>query len=368
MNTTVLIPGTIGSRNGLISLLKKVLMISTNSGKRYLLVVGKILLIAITAIGAFQLGAPASYIDPFGLFFVLIGGISLLMIGFSGSEIRCAFRHATGGSGSDAEIRTSAHFWEAAGRSFWILGGLNGVLNILLCFMGMRTLKKGFAPAISSFDYLLPSLLSIFYGCLLAVICFVPCWKLLGILQNRPAASDQEQNQISVSAGRSGSRLRPFGGYIFFLIVLILTNAELMFPHPDFLIHYGPSLFVVLGGTFALILFTGANNTKLTVSTAFASMGFIGTLMGFTQMVIGITGPDSQFVGHTVMALTFVLYSCFNALLGIALVGAPLEDRAIRTGRIKTPSAFSRVSWYVFPLLSLLCLILVLIFITSPLL
>jgi len=325
------------------------------------------LLIVIVAMGALQLGPPASYIEPSGFFFVLIGGMALLMISFPGAVIRCAFRCAAGGSGSDAEIRTSTHFWEAAGRSFWILGGLNGVLNMFLCFMGMRTMGGSIAE--SSSNYLIPSLLSTFYGWLLAVICFVPCWKLLGIPQNRPPSADTEQNQMPVSVGRPGWRFRPLLGYILFLIVLVLTNYDLPeMTDPDQWHAYGPSLFVVLGGAFSLILFTGVNNTKLTASAAFAGMGFIGTLMGFIQMLIGMTDTDSQGVGYIFNALVFVLFACLNALLGMALIGAPLEDRAVRTGRVKAPSAFSRVSWYVFPLLSLITLILVYIVMITPLL
>jgi hypothetical protein len=66
-------------------------------------------------------------------------------------------------------------------------------------------------------------------------------------------------------------------------------------------------------------------------------------------------------------ALGFVLSSCFTALLRMALIGVPLEDQAISIGRIGAPSAFSRVSWYVFPLLSLIFLILVFINIIIPL-
>ena len=117
----------------------------------------------------------------------------------------------------------------------------------------------------------------------------------------------------------------------------------------------------------ALILFMGINNIRLTPSAAFAGMGLIGSLMGFIQMLHGMTVPTPQGVGHVAGALVFILSSCFTALLGMALVGAPLEDRAIRAGRAGAPSAFSRVSWYVFPLLSLIFLVLVFNMIIMPL-
>jgi hypothetical protein len=154
-------------------------MSSTNSGKRFLLIAGRILILLIVVIGALQSGTPASYIDSYGFLFVLVGGVALLMISFPGAEIWCAFRHAAGGSGNDAEIRNSAHFWEATGRGFWILGGLSSVLNIVIGFIGMRTMEvSGISSVI---PILIRSLLSTFYGSLLAVICFVPCWKLQSV-------------------------------------------------------------------------------------------------------------------------------------------------------------------------------------------
>ena len=85
-------------------------MSSTNSGKRFLLIAGKILILLIVAIGVLQSGTPAGYIDPYGFLFVLVGGVALLMISFPGAEIRRALRNAVGSPGNEADIRSSAHF------------------------------------------------------------------------------------------------------------------------------------------------------------------------------------------------------------------------------------------------------------------
>ena len=130
-------------------------MSSTNSGKRYLLIAGKILILLIVVIGALQSGTPASYIDPYGFLFVLVGGVALMMISFPGAEIWRAFRHAAGGSGDDAEIRNSAHFWEAAGRGFWILGGLSSVLSH--CYWLCRYENGGDCRHIGDHTYLDPT-------------------------------------------------------------------------------------------------------------------------------------------------------------------------------------------------------------------
>jgi flagellar motor component MotA len=334
-------------------------MSSTNSGKRYLLIAGRILILLIVLIGAVKSGTPWSYYEPHGFFFVLVGGVALMMISFPGAEIWRAFRHAAGGSGDDAEIRNSAHFWEAAGRGFWILGGLSSVLSMIVGFAGLKTVETAGLWAI--IPVLLRPLLSTFYGSLLAVICFVPCWKLMGKLQSRLSTPGAERSDRPASYGRTGWGFGTVIGYVLFLAALVsavrLPNLSLS----GVLTACIPSFLVVLGGTLALMLFMGGNNARLTPSTAFAGMGLIGCLMGFIQMLRGMTIPSAAGIGIVAGAIAFVIASCFTSLLGMALVGAPLEDRAIRTGRVEAPSAFSRVSWYVFPLLSLIFQILVFI-------
>jgi len=339
-------------------------MSSTNTGKRYLLIAGKILIVLILAMGALQSGTLASYIDPYGFIFVLVGGVALLMISFPGAEIWAALRHAAGDSGSEAEIRISTLFWEAAGRDFWILGGLSSVLSLIVGFVGLRTVQTAAISAV--IPILIRPLLSTFYGSLLAVICFVPCWKLLGVRQSRQSAPNTERKETPILIGRPGLRFGTVLGYVFFLSALVWTGRMLLDLHMSLWSVYRPALLVVLGGTLALILFAGGNNTRLTSSAAFAGMGLIGSLMGFIQMLIGMTNPGPQGIAHVAGAIAFVLFSCFTALVGMAIT-APLEDRAIRTGRVEAPSAFSRVSWYVFPLLSLIFLILVFINIIMPL-
>jgi flagellar motor component MotA len=320
-------------------------------------------LLLFVVIGVLQSGTPASYLDRYGFLFILVGGVALVMISFPGAEIGSAFRRAFGGSGSEAELRGSAHFWEATGRSFWILGGLSSILSIILGFVGMRTEETAGLTAI--FPMLIRALLSTFYGSLLAVICFIPCWKLLGVIQSRASAPNLEQNETPALIACPGRRFGTVFGYVLFGAAL-LSTSRIVLELPHIWPVYKPSLLVVLGGTLALILFMGANNTRLTPSAAFAGMGLIGTLMGFIQMLHGMTIPAPRGIGQVAGALAFVLFSCFTALLGMALIGAPVEDRAIQSGRVSKLSAFSRVSWYVFPLLSLIFLVLVFNMIILP--
>jgi flagellar motor component MotA len=340
-------------------------MSSTKSSKRYWLIPVRILILLIVVVGILKSGTPASYFDPYGFFFVLVGGVALVMISFPGAEIGRAFRHAAGRPGSDAEIRNSIHFWEAAGRGFWIVGGLRSVLRIMIGFSAMK--YEATAGMSSVIGFLAQSLLATFYGSLLAVICFVPCWKLLGIMQSRSSAPNPERNETPISTGRPGWRFGTVFGYVLFLSALVSTSYMLNVDLPELLRVCAPILLVMLGGILALMQFLGVNNSRLTLSTAFACMGSICSLMGFIQMLIGMTDPSPRGIGHVAGALAFILSSCFITLLGMALAGAPLEDRAIRIGRVTAPSAFSRVSWYVFPLLSLIFLILTFTMIVMPL-
>lgn len=334
-------------------------MSSMNTGKKFSLIVGRILFLLIVAIGVVKSGPPAGYYEPYGFFLVLVGGIALIMISFPGREIWQAFRHAAGSSGDAAEIRNSAHFWEAAGRGFWLLGGLSSVLSMIIGFAGLKSAETAGIWAIM--PILLRTLLSTFYGCLLAVICFVPCWKLMGKLQSLELSSGAALGDRPASLERRGWDLGAVIGYVIFLAALVPVMRLPDLSYSAVLIACLPSFLVVLGGTFALMLFIGGNNAKLTPSAAFGCMGLIGCLMGFLQMLRGMTIPTAEGIGIVAGAIAFIIAACFTALVGMALIGAPMEDRAIRTGRFSSPSAFSRVSWYAFPLFSLVFQILVFI-------
>lgn len=337
-------------------------MSSMSTRKKYLLIPGWILILAIVAMGVIQSGNPAHFVDPSGFLFILVGGIALVMISFPGAEIRRALRDAAGDPGNEADIRISALFWEAAGRGFWILGVLRSILHLMMFFGSIAT--KETAPLQLVINELARYLLATLYGILLAVICFIPCWKLMGKLQSRPLAPTTEQRAMSI--GRPGWRFGVAIGYVLFFSFLV--SCFLKFYRPALLlITLKPAMLVVLGGTIALMLFMRGVNSGPTLSTAFAAMGLIGSLMGGIQILFGMTESGIQGMGHVAGAFAFVLSSCLTALLGMVLVGAPLEDRAIRTGRVAAPSAFSRVSWYVFPILALIFLILACFAIFRPL-
>ncbi len=303
--------------------------------KRYFLLSGWILILGILALGVIQSGNPANLVDTSGFLYVLVGGIALTMISFPGAEIRCALRDATGTPGKAADFRSSVFFWEATGRSFWIVGILRSILHLMMFFRSIGTVEYGTWQLI--IKELSQSLVTALYGLVLAVICFIACWKLMGKLCSRPLAPTGVQGPISV--GHTGWRFGTVFGYVLFLSFLAPWFSRLVWP------GFKPALFVVVGGAIALMLIVRGANSGPTLSTALAGMGIIGFLIGAIQLQ-----------GHVAGAFAFLLSSGFTPLLGMVLVGAPLEDHAIRTRRVATPSAFSRVAWYVFPLLALIFL------------
>jgi flagellar motor component MotA len=334
--------------------------------KSLLRILGWILILYFIVLGLIQSGNLANYIDPYGFLFVLVGGVALVMISFSGAEIGRALRHAVRTPANDAEIRASIHFWEAAGRGFWILGVSRSILNVMIGFAALATQQT--APLQLIMRFRAQSLLATFYGVLLAVICFIPNWKLMGKPRSRTLVPDTEQGSISIS--RPGWRFGAAIGYVLFFSVLasFLTSAILKLSLPGWtLMGYRPGMLLVLGGAIALMLFMGGSNSGSTLSTAFASMGLIASLMGCIQMLFGMTDSSPHGAARVARAIVFILSSCLTALLGMALVSAPSEDRAIRTGRVAALSAFSRASWYVFPLLALIFLFMVLNVIIMPL-
>jgi TonB family protein len=334
-------------------------MSSINSRKNLLLILGGILVLALMAVAAIRSGQLPNFIDPYGLLFVFIGGVALPLISFPSNEIRRALMHAVGAPGNNEEIRLSIFFWEAAGRGFWILGVLYTVLSVIFVFDGLKQEESAGLQAIVT--AMARSQLGALYGILPAVICFIPCWKLIGKLQSRPSLPNAGRSEAPLSIGRPGLRC---GAVIVY--VLFFFGSMLLHPFGNVLtsIFYWPSLLVVLGGALALMLFFAGVNSRPPMSMSFAFMGVISILMALIQMLFGLADIG---IARIASALEFVLSSCFASLLGIILVGAPLEDRAVRTGRVATPSALSRLSWYGFPLLTLIVMPLVIVIITKPL-
>jgi hypothetical protein len=318
--------------------------------KKILLIPGWILSLAALSLGLIQSGNPSNLLDISGFLFVVVGGVALAMISFPGAEIWRALRDSAITPVNGVDLRASMFFWEAAGRGFWISGILGSILHLLIFYRSIGTVESGTWQLMTR--GLSQSLVATLYGFLLAVICFIPGWKLTAKLRSRPLGQTEEQCPTSIE--HSGWRFAAAFGYVLFFLLLIFCFLRIPAPAP-LLMGLKPAFLMVVGGTIALMLFFRGTKSPSTLYTALAVMGIVGLLIGSIQMQ-----------GHVVGALGFLLSSCLTPLLGIVLVGAPLEDRAIRTERIASPSTFSRLAWYIFPLLALIFLVPMFFMLTIP--
>ncbi len=298
------------------------------------------------------------------LVFVLLGGVGMALMGFSAREIGTAFKHATAGPDGKESLQNSSYFWEAAARNFLMLGVLGAFISFVtalgrssggIAIIALR-MSESFLPAV--------------YGMILGVICFVPMLKLTGELSKHPLQEPKEAIAMPAEKAAKIFRFENIIGYALFIAVVgwtlisSLSQHELYGPlHPLEVFIYWPSILVVLGGTMVLVMFIGDAAAGRSFTLSFALTGLIGSLMAFVQTLISFS---SRGVRDVASAMAFIISSCFFALLGMMLIGIPLEDRAIKTGKNKKQLTLSRIAWYVFPLVALLLLIFAFVTVLIP--
>jgi flagellar motor component MotA len=338
-------------------------MSTEKNGKRPYLLLFRILVLAVLVAAIVLSGKFSGFVNVRGLLFVLIGSVTLALASFSFPEIGAAFKHAAGAPGDRGEIRKSLAFWEAAARNAWMSGVMGTILNFIVA---LCTMSGGIADVATR---MAQSFLATVYGTVLAVICAVPAWKLGEMLRLKPAGNVPYIEAKPHPAGAGSLRFEYVLGYLLFLVAVswtafkpVLGIAYLKFSPFDWIIYW-PSLLVVLGGTIALVLFVGGDAAGRMLTPAFAITGLIGSLMGFIQALLGIAG---RIISTVSAGITFVIASCFMAMLGMMLVGAPWEDRLVKRGRMDKPSALSRAAVYGFPILALIFLVVALILVITP--
>jgi hypothetical protein len=338
-------------------------MPTEKSNKKLYFILGRILVLAVLAAAIAFSGKFSGFMNARGLFFVLAGSVTLALASFSVPEIGAAFKYAAGAPGEPAAIRKSMAFWEAAARNAWMTGVLGTILNFIVA---LCTLSGGMVEVATR---MATSFLVTVYGMVLAVICAVPAWKLGEIIRLKPAGNIRETALNPAPAEAKSPRFENVLGCLLFLVAVawttfkpVLGMAYLNFSPFDWIIHW-PSLLVVLGGTIAMVLFVGSAGAGRILTPAFAITGLIGSLMGFIQVLLGFASRKINLVSA---GITFVIASCFMAMLGMMLVGGPWEDRLVKRGRIDKSSALSRAAVYGFPILALIFLVVALILVITP--
>jgi hypothetical protein len=324
---------------------------------------GKISVLILVAAGIVLSGRFSALWSGTGLAFVLIGGAAAILMGFSTSEIGTSLKWTAGLRVGPEQLPGISYFWEAASRSFWLLGALGTVINFILALAPTAEGSGGLqAIALRMTDAFRPAL----YGLILAVICSVPALKVQSAPGKIPESSGPAKPEGFASRRRAGLRVENIIGYLLLLGTLAWSmspsfGAWRIPPWPGNPFLDWPALLVVGGATVLLFLFLGRTAEK-SISGIFGVSGFMGALIGLLLTLFGFAGHRINDVGA---GLAFVVSSCFLALVGIMFIGAPWEDRLARV-RGERASIISRLAWYVFPLLTQVLIILVLILVITP--
>lgn len=319
----------------------------------------RIVILALLVYGIYISGKFMGLLNGPGLAFVLIGGAAAALMSFSWGEIRSAFLHAFGKSGTDAELFISSYFWEACVRNFWMLGILGTIISFIIA---LSQSGGGIGDIANRMSY---SFLSMLYGLILAIICLVP---LLRLKQESDTTKNLGPSDMEIKTSgllynyTFGSILfiAVFIGTVFFSYNLLPMDGPL---DPISILVCWPALLTVVGGTVLLALFIGGNNYGYTFTLGFALTGLLGSLTGFVQALLALSNRSIEDVAS---AITFVLSSCFIALLGMILVGIPFADRSVKASRAKGNLALSRIVWFVFPLITLIFLALTFLAVITP--
>lgn len=328
-----------------------------------LLFLGRVLILAFLLISVILTERFLDFMYGHGLVFVLLGAVAMALMSFSLPEIGAAFKHAAGVPAVGEEIRKSALFWESASRNAWMLGGLGSIINFIITFSDSQGGVSIFATRMAA------SFITIVYGMILGVICFVPAWKLKEKLQGQPfemAPETLKKRGLGITAN---FRFESIIGYLLLIAIVSWTIIKPVFSMPTLrqypwkLILYWPSLLVVVGGTVALVLFVGNSATGRAFTLGFAVIGLIGSLMGFIQVLLSFA---QRTILDVAASMSFIMSSCFFALLGMMLIGAPLEDWMVKAGRKNKHSTLSRIAWYVFPLVTLIFSFITLMVLITP--
>jgi len=340
-------------------------MTQPKDSKNILSAIGRALIVCCLVVAVIFSGKFTDFMNGMGFVFVFLGGITLVLISFSFKEIGLAFKHTSGRSGSVEEHIKAGYFWETAVRNFWMMGVLGSVISFVIALGSSEGGIFGIASRMSA------SYLSAVYGMALAVICTVPALKTSGILLDAQS-KEEEQNILDERADYNSPFLK-LENVIGYILVIFILGWAIFTPllgqafdgpiKPQDLFLYWPSLLVVLGGTVAIALFVGNTAAGRSLTIGFALTGFLATLMGFVQAMFGFSSKGIQDIAS---AITFILSSCFIALVGMMLVGNPLVDRSVKTDRVQKTQTLNRIAWFVFPFMALILLFLTFVMVVTP--
>lgn len=336
---------------------------TTPGRKRTLGVLGRTSVVVLFFIGIILSRRFVGFWDGAGFAFVIGGAIALTLMGFPLSQIRAAARHIAGRPPLHKDDILFPYFWEALSRNFWILGVLGSVVNFVLNLVQAQggiqdmtfRLAASFRPAV--------------YGLVLGIFCGLPALKLS--LAASPAKRLDQPGPSNQSPTKTVSLLRIESGVGFLLMIAILfgttvfrlqQNPTRNFPPFGFFLDW-PAVLVVVGGTLVLTMLLGPRAWGVSITLTSAVTGFVGAIVGFLRVMLAVSHAN---ISNVAGSIAFVISSFFLALVIMVLVGLPLSDWERRSSHPTMASPLIRLSWYVFPFLVLIFLVLAFILVVTP--
>jgi len=331
--------------------------------KNLLLVIGRILFLVILFSVILFSGRWNGFLDLYGLAFVILGGIALILTSYTFKEIYATLLNSTRFTEPYSKPHLSMLLWESGARSFWMAGVLATLLSFVTALTGSEGGLQDIATRMAS------ALIPTVYGAILSIICFVPALKLKEMAPPLPPAErvtvdESMPNWITASFG-----FENLVGYVLILAMIMATLFKVAHATTANAIAgwgwliYWPAILVVLGGTLALSLFAGNLAKGRIFSLGFALTGLLGLLLGIIQVLLGLSSRSIQVI---TAAIAFNLSTCFVSLLGMMLVGAPLEDWSLKNRKAGEHSTTSRIAWFGFPLITLILVIITFIIVITP--
>lgn len=296
-------------------------------------------LLALWALLLVVSAAPARRPALSGCLFVLLAASALSLAGFTAADGVRALREARASTGS----ARSALFWEAAARNAW----LSGVLGCVLYFVLALCTSEGGLAAVATAMAL--AFVPAVCGLALAMLCLLPVMKL----RHHAAAAGRDEPTTDTAeppAATPSARDHALGHVLFFVLLAVTigwrygTAVEPLFPVWAWLLNW-PALVVIALAVVAVTVL-GAPLRARAWTAAFGFAGLLGALFGVVRVLTGFAARD---LASLTAGLSFVVSSCFVAMLALAVVAGPTLDRAARGGAVSRPSTLERLVWALYP-------------------
>ena len=188
--------------------------------------------------------------------------------------------------------------------------------------------------------------------------------------ESGPGAADVGDTSPILRAAQSGSResghelwggwglsigFALFAGLIFW--VVLAPSAGRGFSPSDLLVSW-PSWLIVLGCAVALAVLLGNPGDGRALALGFAYAGGVSALFGLVRALHGFAEISIPLVSA---GSSWMISSCFVALVGMLTVAASMQDRVRRC-----EGGLSRLAWYGLPSVSLIILALVVLMVMTP--